>query len=148
MVPCQKTGTESPSSVAMRVTLSMASSRRTAETMPAAIPRTRAKATARAVSSMVTGRRSRMSWITGLPVRQEVPRSPWASWPSHRAYWTHHGWSRPKKRLSSATMAGLTIASAPIICSTTVPGISRSMRKISTVSPTNVSAIEYRRTTR
>ena len=31
-------------------------------------------------------------------------------------------------------MAGLAIASAPIICSTTVPGMSRSMRKTSTVS--------------
>ena len=49
---------------------------------------------------------------------------------------------------SSATMAGLTTASAPIICSTTVPGISRSMRKISTVSPSSVRAIEYRRTRR
>ncbi len=45
-------------------------------------------------------------------------------------------------------MAGLAMASAPIICSTTVPGMSRSMRKISTVSPTRVRAIEYSRTIR
>ena len=46
------------------------------------------------------------------------------------------------------TMAGLTTASAPIICSTTVPGIRRSIRKTSTVSPASVTAIEYSRTTR
>src|SRR6266540_1493382 len=148
MVPCQKTGTERPRSVPTRVTLSMASSRRIAETMPAAMPRTSANPTASPVSSSVTGSRSRMSCVTGLPVRHEVPRSPRASSATHREYWTYHGWSRPKNRLSSATMAALTIASAPIICSTTVPGISRSMRKISTVSPASVRAIEYARTTR
>ena len=76
MVPCQKTGTDSPRSVPTRVTLSMALSRRTAERMPAAMPSTSEKATASPVSSMVTGRRSRMSSTTGLPVRQDVPRSP------------------------------------------------------------------------
>ncbi len=91
MVPCQKTGTDSPRSVPTRVTLSMALSRRTAERMPAAMPSTSEKATASPVSSMVTGRRSRMSSKTGLPVRQDVPRSPWASWPSQRPYCTHHG---------------------------------------------------------
>src|SRR5262249_41403301 len=55
---------------------------------------------------------------------------------------------RPKKRFSSATMAGLAMASAPIICSTTVPGMRRSMRKIRMVRPARVSAIEYNRTTR
>ena len=39
-------------------------------------------------------------------------------------------------------MAGLATASAPIICSTTVPGIRRSMRKINTVSPSRVRPIE------
>ena len=45
-------------------------------------------------------------------------------------------------------MAGLTTASAPIICSTTVPGTRRSIRKTSTVRPSSVRTIEYRRTTR
>jgi len=45
-------------------------------------------------------------------------------------------------------MAGLTTASAPIICSTTVPGIRRSMRKIRNVRPRSVRPIEYRRTSR
>jgi hypothetical protein len=31
------------------------------------------------VSSIVTGKRSRISVTTGLPVRHEVPRSPWPS---------------------------------------------------------------------
>jgi hypothetical protein len=39
-------------------------------------------------------------------------------------------------------MAGVAMASTPIICSTTVPGIRRSIRKTSTVSPVSVSAIE------
>jgi hypothetical protein len=110
--------------------------------MPAGMPRTSANVTASIVSSSVTGSRSRISATTGLPVRHDVPRLPCASSPIQRPYWSHHGWSSPKKRLSSATMAGLTIASAPIICSTTVPGINRSMRKTSTVRPTSVSAIE------
>ncbi len=88
-----------------------------------------------------------MSEATGLPVRHEVPRSPWRSWPIQRPYCTYHGWSRPKKALSCATMVGLAIASTPIICSTTVPGISRSMRKIKMVSPARLRAIEYSRTT-
>ena len=47
-----------------------------------------------------------------------------------------------------STIAALTTASAPIICSTTVPGIRRSIRKTSTVSPSSVSPIEYSRTSR
>src|SRR5262245_28795369 len=82
---------------------------------------------------------------TGLPVRQDAPRSPWASWPIQRPYCTYQGWSSPKKRFSSATMAGLAMASAPIICSTTVPGIRRSIRNTSTVSPSMVAAMEYSR---
>ncbi len=39
-------------------------------------------------------------------------------------------------------MAALTTASAPIICSTTVPGISRSIRNVSTVRPASVTTIE------
>ena len=105
------------------------------------MPRTSAKATASVVSSIVTGSRSRMSVATGLPVRHEVPRSPWARLPIQRPYCTHQGWSRPKKRFSSATMAGLTIASAPIICSTTVPGTSRSIRKTSSDRPSIVRAM-------
>jgi hypothetical protein len=142
MVPCQNTGTERPSRVPTRVTLSTTWSRRTAETMPAAMPSTSAKATEKRVSSRVTGKRSRMRDTTGLPVRHEVPRSPWASCPIQRPYCRYQGWSSPKNRLSSATMAGLTTASAPIICSTTVPGIRRSMRKIRTVRPTTVRAME------
>ena len=99
------------------------------------MPSSIAKPTASAVSSIVTGSRSRISATTGLPVRHEVPRSPWARSPIQRPYCRHHGWSRPKKRLSSATIAGLTMASAPIICSTTVPGTSRSMRKTSSDRP-------------
>jgi hypothetical protein len=91
MVPCQKTGTERPRSVPMRVTLSRGPSRRVAETMPAAMPSTSEKPTARQVSSRVTGSRSRMRESTGLPVRHDVPRSPWTSWPIHRPYWTYHG---------------------------------------------------------
>ena len=117
-----------------------------ADTMPAGMPSSSAKATASAVSSIVTGSRSRISATTGLPVRHEVPRSPVARPPIQSAYCRHHGWSSPKKRLSSATIAGLTIASAPIICSTTVPGTSRSIRNTSTERPTSVRAIEYSRT--
>jgi hypothetical protein len=124
------------------VTLSTAPSRRVAETIPAGMPSRSEKATASPVSSSVTGSRSMMSAITGLPVRQEVPRSPWARLPTQIAYCRHHGWSRPKKRLSSATMAGLTTASAPIICSTTVPGTRRSIRNTITDTPTRVRAIE------
>src|SRR5207302_1814282 len=40
------------------------------------------------------------------------------------------------------------MASAPIICSTTVPGTRRSMRNTSRVSPRSVRAIEYSRTRR
>jgi hypothetical protein len=89
-----------------------------------------------------------MRLITGLPVRHEVPKSPWASRPIHARYCVYHGWSRPKKRLSCSTISLLTTASAPIICSTTVPGTRRSMRKTSTVSPARVTPIEYRRTAR
>jgi hypothetical protein len=142
MVPCQNTGTESPRRVPIRVAWSTARSRCTADRMPAPTPRTREKATARSVSSIVTGSRSRISESTGFPVRQEVPRLPWRSWPSQRRYWTYHAWSRPKKRLSCSTICWLTTASAPIICSTTVPGIRRSMRKTRTVSPRRVTAIE------
>ena len=90
-MPCQNTGTDSPSKVPTRVTLSMGRPRRMAETMPAAIPRTSAKPTASTVSSRVTGSRSRMSPTTGLPVRHEVPRSPRARPPSQRAYCSYHG---------------------------------------------------------
>ena len=42
-MPCQKTGTERPSSVPIRVTWSIARSRRTADRIPAATPRTSEK---------------------------------------------------------------------------------------------------------
>jgi hypothetical protein len=111
------------------------------------MPSSIAKPTASVVSSIVTGSRSRISATTGLPVRQEVPRSPWASAATQRPYCCHHGWSKPKNRFSSATIAGLAMASAPINCSTTVPGTRRSMRNTSTERPTKVTAIEYNRTT-
>src|SRR4029453_2376819 len=116
-------------------------------TMPAGNPSSRAKPTANVVSSMVTGSRSRMSATTGLPVRHEVPRSPRTSPPIQRPYCTHHGWSSPKNRLSSATIAGLTMASAPIIPPPTPPGPSRNIKNTNTDNPTNVSTIEYSRTT-
>jgi len=142
----QKTGTDSPTRVPTRVTLSIAWSRRVADRMPVGMPISSAKATASEVSSMVTGRRSRISATTGLPVRHDVPRSPWTRPPIQVAYCRHHGWSRPKNRLSSATISGLTTASAPISCSTTVPGTRRSMRKTSSDRPARVRAIEYSRT--
>ena len=46
MVPCQNTGTESPSRAPTRVMLSRAPSRRTADTTPAGIPSASAKTTA------------------------------------------------------------------------------------------------------
>src|SRR4029453_13485924 len=77
--------------------------------------------------------------LAGAPGRAPVPlrggRGPCA-------YCTYPGWSSPKKRLSCSTICGLTTASAPIICSTTVPGIRRSIRKMSTVRPSNVKAME------
>ena len=141
-MPCQKTGIDSPRSVPTRVTWSTGRSRQTADRIPAATPRISEKATESTVSSIVTGRRSRIRERTGLPVRHEVPRSPRRSWPSQRPYWTYQGWSRPKKRFSWSTICWLTIASAPIICSTTVPGMRWSMRKTRTVSPSSVKAIE------
>ena len=147
-MPCQNTGTDRPSNVPTRVTLSIARSRRLADRIPAGMPSISAKPTASDVSSIVTGNRSRISVTTGLPVRHDVPRSPWARAVTQRPYCCHHGWSRPKNRFSSATIAGLTMASAPIICSTTVPGTRRSMRKTRRDRPRSVRAIEYRRTAR
>ena len=54
IVPCQNTGTDSPSRAPTRATLSTARSRRVADTIPAGMPSSSAKPTARAVSSIVT----------------------------------------------------------------------------------------------
>jgi hypothetical protein len=109
------------------------------------MPSSRDQPTARTASSAETGSRSRKRTSTGRPESHDTPRSPRSRPASQTPYWTCQGWSRPKKRRKEPTTSGDAIEACPRSCSTTVPGISRTISKTRKLTPKRVSPIAARR---
>ena len=96
MMPVQNTGRLTPVTAMPMLTLSSHVYWRVADTMPAGTPMTSATRARPPVRISVALNRRSTSGKTSRPSGIERPRSPCSTRPSHRAYCTGSGWSRPE----------------------------------------------------
>ncbi len=89
-----------------------------------------------------------ISWLTGLPVHIDLPKSSVTSPTIQSPNCAERGLSSPRRVRSAATVSADTAAPSPrSLISTTSPGITRSMKKTSTATPSKVGiASRIRRT--
>ena len=78
-MPCQNSGIDKPNSDTIRAAPSTRVFRHTAATIPVDMPSAEPISMLSSVNSSVTGNRDRISWVTGVAVRNEAPRSPTAT---------------------------------------------------------------------
>src|SRR3954451_10645748 len=127
---------ETPIMATPETTWSVTVLRRTAATMPAAIPTTEPMRVAVVARISVAGSRTAISVVTGRPVRADVPRSPVSTSVMNCQYWASNESSRPSLSRIWATCSSL--AFSPARTRAGSPGSTRSIRKISTDTPKRV----------
>ena len=94
-VATQKLGTEIPEIVTMRKKPSRNVPGLMAEMIPTGIPISAVSSTVSSPSSAVTGRRDRISGVTGRRFFSEMPKSPWMAFQAQSPYCTKNGRSSP-----------------------------------------------------
>ena len=112
-MPTTKTGMEKPVRASAEAAGSARRPRRRAANIPSGTPRTMARAVAGTTSWSVRGSRFARSRATERSSMSEVPRSPLRTLPSHAAYWTGRGRSRPSRARTRAICSGLAWAASP-----------------------------------
>jgi len=103
----------------------------TAATMPAGRAMSRVTTSAANASSSVAGMRWARRSETGRLVKNETPRSPRTTLPSHNAYCAGRGWSKPLAARTASMASG--VAFEPAITAAASPGMSRNMPKMRTL---------------
>src|SRR5215813_6423932 len=125
---------------------SMVEFRLVAAMTPAVTPIRIASSRLMKASVAVNGTRVNISWITGAPVRIDMPRSAWDRRPRKLRYCCQNGKVRPSWWRMRSTSAA--VACGPAITTAGSPGSSRSSEKTTVATPTSVGiATSSRRTT-
>jgi hypothetical protein len=88
MMPAQLWGTETPTTAMALAALSTTRPWRKAATSPSANPSPKARTEEETARMRLFVSASRTSSMTGRRVAMDLPRSPWATRPSHLTYWT------------------------------------------------------------
>src|SRR5687767_12371746 len=93
----------------------------------------------RMASSMVTGKRGRITSQAGMSYRYDLPRSPMNICRIHSRYWTQYGRSSPSSFMMAAFSDSFTYPAVENRMSTMSPGASRKRTKITIDMPMSVS---------
>src|SRR5687767_6971810 len=123
--------------------LSMAVPWRKAATSPSANPRPNARTEEATARTRLFVSASRTSSMTGRRVAMDRPRSPWATRPSHRAYCTGSGASKPYARLTASISAWL--ASPGMTAAIGSPGARWTIANTMTLAPSKVGTASRNR---
>src|SRR5262249_49157296 len=115
---------------------SMVEFRLVAAMTPAVTPIRIASSRLMKASVAVNGTRVNISWITGAPVRIDMPRSAWDRRPRKLRYCCQNGRVRPSWWRMRSTSAA--VASGPAITTAGSPGSSRLSRKTTVATPSSV----------
>ena len=135
-MPNQKPGSDTPSSEPTVAVRSSQPPLFTAASAPSGIAISRDSSSAARVSSMVAGRRSAMTSLTGRRWKNDKPKLPCTALPRKRKKRSTSGRSSPMSRRRTSACSGVDCMS-PSMISTGSPGVSVIIRKTMTVTPSS-----------
>ncbi len=106
-MPCQKLGSEKPSTDDAMMPRPRGSSRYRPATRPSGMPITQVRPMATITSSKVAGMRCTINSMAGMPCTNDVPRSPCSARHRNPVYCCHTGRSRPRRAIIASRAAWL-----------------------------------------
>lgn len=106
-MPCQKLGSEKPSTDEAMMPRPSGSSRYRPATSPSGMPMTQVSPMATTTSSKVAGMRCTISSMAGMPWTKDTPRSPCSARHRKPVYCCHTGRSSPRRAIMASRAAWL-----------------------------------------